>query len=368
MTVADIEQIMEEWAPSWAAMERDNVGLQLGRRNQSVSKIMVALELTDGVVDEAIRKKINLLLTHHPPFFRPASSITDSNQTGRQILTLARNEVAVYSAHTNLDFTRKGVSFALAEMLDLKDISFLSPLQGKVSKIVVFVPPPHAEQLTQEMAKAGAGVIGEYELCSFRSEGTGTFKGSSKSNPFVGKQRTFERLNEVKLEMVAPTASVPAVIRALKRVHPYEEVAYDVYPTETPSANFGMGALGDLEREMTLQSFLRKCKHVLEAESVRYTGNEQKKVRKVAVCGGAGSDLLENAVRSDADVFVTADVRYHTFHAAQGRIALVDAGHWETEHGILNPVRARLKAAAERLNQKVSVIVSQTSTNPVHSI
>ncbi len=329
---------------------------------------MIALEVTDGVVDEAIRKKIDLLLTHHPPFFHPPSSITDSTQTGKQILVLARNQVAVYSAHTNLDATRQGVSVNLAGLLGLKNIRFLSPLEGKLSKLVVFVPQTHVDRIALEMANAGAGVIGDYEICSFRTEGTGTFKGSSTSNPYVGGKDSLERVHEVRLEMIMPAAKVAGIVRTLKRVHPYEEVAYEVYPTETPSANFGMGAVGELDRETTLQSFLQKCKQTLEARSIRYTGEARQKVGKVAVCGGSGSELLETAIREKADVFVTADVRYHTFQAAHDRIALVDAGHWETEHGILNSVRARLKAAAGRLNQKVSVIVSQTSTNPVRSI
>ena len=368
MTVADVERIMQEWAPSWAAMEKDNVGLQLGQRKQRVSKIMIALEITDTIVAEAIKKKIDLVLTHHPPFFHPAASITDSDQAGKNILALARTQIAIYAAHTNLDFTRHGVSFVLADMLGLDNVRFLSPLKGTLSKIVVFVPSSHVEQVAQEMSNAGAGIIGNYDSCSFRVEGTGTFHGGDDSHPSLGKRGTFERVNEVRLEMVVPSAGMSSVVKALKQSHPYEEVAFDIYPTETPNANFGMGAIGTLDRELTLQSFLRKCKQALSAQSLRFTGDRRAKVKTVAVCGGSGSDLLEAAIHGEADIFVTADVRYHTFHSARGRIALVDAGHWETEHGILNPMRARLRNAAERMNQKVSIIVAQTSTNPVQSI
>lgn len=368
MTVFDVQRIMEEWAPTWTAWERDNVGLQLGHREQQVSRIMIALEITDGIVDEAIKKKIDLILTHHPPLFHALSSVTDADKTGKNILELARNEIAVYSAHTNLDFARNGVSFALAEMLGLQHIEFLSPLEAKLSKIVVFVPSTHVEQVAEEMFNSGAGTIGDYDSCSFRVEGMGTFKGTEASHPYVGRKQSLERIKEVRLEIIAPTASLSLVVGAMKRVHPYEEVSYDVYPLSTPSANYGVGAIGTLDHELTLHSFLRGCKQSLRAQSIRYTGNGQQKVRRIAVCGGSGSDLLEKAIRAKADVFVTADVRYHSFHEAIGRVALVDAGHWETEHCILEPVRRRLKDAARRLNQKVSITLAQTSTNPIQSI
>ena len=368
MTVSDVEHIMEEWAPLWTALDRDNVGLQFGRRNRRVSRIMIALEITGMVVQEAAQKRIDLIVTHHPPLFHPLSSLTDTDQIGRNILALVEKNVAVYSAHTNLDFTRDGVSFTLAKILGLQDIRFLSPLDGTLSKIVVFVPPTHVEKTAKVMSECGAGVIGEYEDCSFRVEGTGTFKGSRASQPYLGNRQSFEHVNETRLEMVAPTSYVPRIVQAIKRVHPYEEVAYDVYPLNSPNVNYGMGAFGKLDHEVTLQTFLQRCKRRLSARSIRFTGNKHGTIKTVAVCGGSGSDLLEKAVQAKADAFVTADVRYHTFHAAHERIALIDAGHWETEHCILEPVRTRLTEATRRLGQRVSIMVAQTSTNPVKSI
>lgn len=368
MTVSDIERIMEDWAPLWTAWDRDHVGLQLGRRNQRVSKVMVALEVTDGIVEEAIRRKIDLLVTHHPPFFHPVTSVIDADQTGNHILTLAQHNIAVYSSHTNLDSARGGVSFALARALGIRNARMLQPLEGKLSKIIVFAPATHVEQIAARMSANGAGTIGDYEACSFRTEGIGTFKGTADSRPFLGKKASYEHAKEVRLEMVTPSARVADVVQGIKEVHPYEEVAYDVYPVATPSVNFGMGAIGSLARETTLRAFLRTCKRSLGAAALRYTGTDRQNVRTVAVCGGSGSDLLGAAVRAGADVFVTADVRYHTFHAAQGRIALVDAGHWETEHCVLEPVRKRLLEATQRLNQRVFITLAHTSTNPVQSI
>ncbi len=368
MTVADIEKVMEGWAPVWTAWNHDNVGLQLGERARRVSKILLALEITDGVVREAIRKKIDLIVTHHPPLFHPLSSLTDATPSGRNLLALTQRNIAVYSAHTNLDAARDGVSFALARLLGLREVTFLAPLKDTLVKIVVFVPSSHAERVSREMSAAGAGIIGQYDSCSFRVRGQGTFRGGAQSNPRAGKRGVLETVDETRLEMIAPKAEVDRIVRAVKNVHPYEEVAYDILPVSTPSANFGMGAIGHLDRAVPLSSFLRTTKRVLHAERIRYVGTPRTNIRTVAVCGGSGSELLDTAIRAGADAFVTADVRYHAFHDAVGRIALVDAGHYETEHGILEPLRQKLNEAARQSNQKVSVALTQSLTNPIRSI
>ncbi len=368
MTVGDIERVMERWAPAWTAWDRDNVGLQMGERARQVSKILLALEITDGVVKEAIKKKIDLIVTHHPPLFRPLASLTDSTQTGKNLLALARRNIAVFSAHTNLDSARDGVSFALARSLGLREVRFLAPLENTHVKIVVFVPSSHVERLTAAMAEAGAGIIGQYDSCSFRTPGTGTFRGGPQTNPYSGKRGTVETVEETRLEMIAPKTGVGPIVRAIRNVHPYEEVAYDVIPVNTPSANFGMGALGRLGRTVSLASFLRHAKRVLRAERLRYAGDPRMRVGTVAVCGGSGSELIDIAIHAGADMFLTADVRYHTFHAAVGRIALVDAGHWETEHGVLEPLREKLGEAARQSGHKVSVVLTQSVTNPIRTI
>ncbi|HTP14194.1 MAG TPA: Nif3-like dinuclear metal center hexameric protein [Bacteroidota bacterium] len=368
MTVGDIERVVEQWAPAWTAWERDNVGLQIGERTRQVNKILLALELTDGVVREAVKKKIDLIVTHHPPLFRPLASLTDSTQTGKNLLALARQNIAVYSAHTNLDAARDGVSFALARTLGLLDVGFLAPLENSLVKIVVFVPSSHVERLSAEMAEAGAGIIGRYDSCSFRTRGTGTFRGGPQTNPWSGKRGVLETVDETRLEMIAPKARVDAILLSIRRVHPYEEVAYDVIPVSTPNSNYGMGALGHLGQPVSLSSFLRSAKRALHAERLRFVGDPRMNIKIVAVCGGSGSDLVDRAIRAGADVFITADVRYHTFHAAAGRIALVDAGHWETEHGVLEPLQRKLAEAVRRSKHKVSIVLAQSLTNPIRSI
>jgi hypothetical protein len=218
------------------------------------------------------------------------------------------------------------------------------------------------------MTQAGAGVIGKYSSCSFGSNGTGSFYGSPASNPFLGKRRKLEFVEETRLEMIAPRGVLSGIIAALKAVHPYEEPAYDIYFIENTNPNFGMGALGRLPKPQPLNYFLKSLKRILRVEALRYSGSLTHKIQTIAVCGGAGSDLLPDAVTAKADVLITADVRYHTFQKATGTIALVDAGHWETEHVILKPIAARLKSAAREAHEPLTVFITKHKTNPIKII
>jgi dinuclear metal center YbgI/SA1388 family protein len=366
MRIADIEQIIEAWAPRWTAWERDNVGLQVGDQRRDVSRILVALDITDRVVDEARTKRAGLIVSHHPLLFRPPSSVTASNEIGRIVLKLAESKIAAYAAHTNLDNAKHGVNFVLAKSLGLKNIRFLAPLGEALAKIVVFVPHDAVDRVADALSSSGAGVIGEYSSCSFRTDGKGTFRGSRTSKPSVGKAGVLEKVDEVRLEMLVPRANIVAAVAALKTVHPYEEIAYDVYPLSNENPNFGMGAVGELATGVSLRSFLDRAKKTLSAEALRYSGDPKRTIKRVAVCGGSGSELLSAAIATQADVFITADVRYHTFHAAEGRIALVDAGHWETEHLILEPLAEYIRREAAKRKNRLSVSVTRYSTNPTH--
>ncbi len=367
MKVSEIEQFFESWAPRWTAWERDNVGLQVGHRSQIVRRVLVALDVTDEIVREAIQKKCELIISHHPLLFRPPKSISDSDSVGALALSLAENGIALYSVHTNLDAATDGVSFALANAVGVQNPRFLAPLQETLTKLAVFVPAEHVDRVAAAMEQAGAGVIGEYESCSFRVEGTGTFRGSNRAHPFSGKPMEFEEVREIRLEMIVPRARIDAVVDAIKSVHPYEEVAYDVYALQNPNPNFGMGVIGDLKRPVPLRSFLNRLKKAVRAESVRYTGSLTQQIGRVAVCGGSGSELLDHAIKSGADAFVTADVKYHPFQSAAGRIVLIDAGHWETEQIVLPVIAGRLRAWAKSRDKMFSVSVTQLVTNPIHS-
>lgn len=367
MELEDIERCFEAWAPRWTAWERDNVGLQVGRRSRKISKILVALDMTPEVLEEAAAMKAELIVTHHPLLFRPPSSVSDSDPTGAMILSLAEKRIALFSAHTNLDAASGGVSFALAQALGVDKPRFLTPLKDTLVKIAVFVPEQHAEVVAAAMAENGAGIIGEYQECSFRVSGIGTFHGSEHSTPTVGKPQQLEKVSEVRVEMVVPRSRISAVVAAMKSVHPYEEVAYDLYMLENGNPNFGMGAVGTIAKQQTVRSFLGLVKKTLHAESLKYTGSLNQTVKRIAVCGGSGSELLEDAIRAKADVFVTADVRYHGFQSARGRIALIDAGHYETERVVLPAIAERLRSIAKSRHEKLVVTITKQSTNPIHS-
>lgn len=368
MVIADLIQSFEEWAPRWAAWEKDNVGLQIGSDQGRATKVLVTLDVTQHTVTEAVARKAELIISHHPLLFRPPSSITSHDAVGKLVWQLAKHGISLFSAHTNLDFARHGVSTTLAEILGLHNIRFLTPLKDSLAKIVVFVPEGHMTRVLHAMAQAGAGIIGEYSLCSFESKGRGSFLGSATSNPSIGKRETLESVDETRLEMISPRARIPAVVAAMKAVHPYDEVAYDVYNLENTNPNFGMGAVGELPKPQPLGRFLKDIKRLLGCRALRFTGSPAMKIRTVAVCGGAGSDLVTDALDARADAFVTADVRYHTFARAAGAIALIDAGHWETEHIILERMATRIREAGKAAHSPLSVFVSKTSVNPVRTM
>ena len=368
LRVTNIVQMFEDWAPKWTAWEKDNVGLQVGNKQNKVTKVLVTLDVTSQIVNEAIAQKADLIVSHHPLLFRPTSAVVANDPIGELILQLAEHKIALFSAHTNLDYAQGGVSFTLAQRLGLKDIRFLTPLKNSLAKIVAFVPDGHLEQVINAMTQAGAGVIGKYSSCSFGTKGTGSFYGSPASNPFIGKSGKLEFVGETRLEMVAPRAILSGVVAALKAVHPYEEPAYDIYFIENTNPNFGMGALGKLPKTQPLGLFLKSLKRILGIGALRYTGSLTQKIQNIAVCGGAGSDLLPDAITAGADVLITADVRYHAFQKAQGSIALIDAGHWETEHVVLKPIAARLRSAARAAHEPLTVFISKYKTNPIKVI
>jgi dinuclear metal center YbgI/SA1388 family protein len=365
VTVRDIQELMESWAPLDIAWERDNAGLQTGDPGAGVRGILVALDVTESIVKEALRRGANLIVSHHPLLFRPLRSVTAGTSQERCLGELLRKRVALYSAHTNLDFTRGGTSFALAEALGVATEGFLRTPFRLQSKIVTYVPPSHADAVASAMAAAGAGVIGEYESCSFRGEGQGTFRGGAGSHPAVGRKGNLEHAQEIRLEMVAPRRGVESVVRAMTGAHPYEEIAYDVYPLENASREYGMGAVGTLRRKVPLRTFLATVRRTLNTPALRWSGEPRTPVRRVALCGGSGSDLLGDAIASGAEAFVTADVRYHTYQEAEGRIALVDAGHFETEIPVVAAIVERLRRETLRRGERIPVRAASGSTNPV---
>jgi len=357
--------LLEDWAPPGAAWEKDNVGLQVGSRRDKLKNILLCLEVDEEVLKEAIKKKCNLIFSHHPLIFKPIKKLDlQKDKQSNLIAGLIKNNISLYSAHTNLDFTRDGVSFELARILKLKNISFLQNEEGNQFKVVVFVPSENLESFSESLFETGAGIIGNYEKCSFRLNGEGTFKGNEKSNPSVGKKGELEKVKEVRLELIADAWKLNHLISAVKKYHPYEEPAYDIYPLKNRNANYGAGAVGYLEYEMSEKEFLKHTVSSLKTGRLKYCSGSGKKIKKVAVCGGSGSDLTDAALNSGADAFITADIKYHTYHDARGKILLVDAGHYETEIGSLNAVKRKIEKFLMD-KETIKVYKYSGSTNPV---
>lgn len=340
MTVAEFVAALDRWCPFGLAYDWDNVGLNVGDPAAVVTGGIVALDLTHGVLDEAREAGANVVVTHHPLVFKPLKAVTAGAGPAGLAYRCARDGIAHIALHTNLDVVPDGVSHALATRLGLEDIALLAPRDGTTVKLVTFVPPTHAEAVRQALSHAGAGRIGAYRDCSFLSPGTGTFRPDDGASPFTGTPAgVLERADEVRLEVEVTRALVPGAVRALLGAHPYEQVAYDLVPVEQPSATYGLGAIGQLPAALGADAFLAHVCEALGEPAVRvcgHSGRGARTIRTVAVCGGAGSDLIGAAQRAGADAYVTADVTYHRFFDAldaHGRapMLVVDVQHDASE-------------------------------------
>lgn len=367
MTIKETIKFIENWAPKEAAWAKDNPGLQVGSPDAEVKNIFLCLELSGQALKEAIKKKCNFVFTHHPLIFNPIKRIDLTNdKTSALISQIIKNDLTLYSAHTNLDFTKDGVSFQLAHTLKLQNIRFLEQSESNQMKLVVFVPADKADDVASAVFNAGGGVIGEYENCSFRMLGTGTFRGSEKSDPAIGEAGKFETVNETRIEFLLNKWDAKKVISAMIKVHPYEEPAYDLQPVDNKNTNFGFGAIGDLPKPLDEHEFLKHVKTSLNAQNLRFTKGKTKKIKSVALCGGSGSEMLHSAIAGGADAFVTADVKYHAFQDAEDKILLIDAGHYETEFPVLKEVKKRLEEFLKSNGNNNKVYIYSGSTNPIN--
>jgi len=364
MTCGEIIKYIESWAPKEIAWSKDNVGLQVGSAERKVKNIFLSLDLNMKVLNEAITKNCNLIINHHPLLFNPIRKIDiDKDPISLILEKIIKHDVTLYSAHTNLDFTKDGVSFELAKTLKLKNIRFLTNLKSIQYKLIIFVPDSHLEIVANTIFKDGGGIIGEYSNCSFRTSGEGTFKGSEKASPSLGKKLSFEIVNEVKLEVIIDSWKLGKIISEVKKVHPYEEIAYDVYPLNNENSNYGMGAVGEIDKPMEMDEFLVHVAKCLKIKNFRHTKGNRKKIKTVAVCGGSGSELIPDAIKVGADSFITADIKYHTFLDNEERLCLIDAGHYETEILVLKELNKRLSDVT--IGKKIKVYKYNSSTNPV---
>jgi dinuclear metal center YbgI/SA1388 family protein len=361
----EIISLFETLAPKELAEEGDKIGLQIGRLNQKIEKVMVTLDVLEEVVDEAVEKGVKLIIAHHPPLFRSLKAIRTDTVQGRMIEKLIKNDIAVYAAHTNLDVAKGGVNDLLAEALELRDTKVLLPTyQEKLKKLAVFVPEEDEEKVRKALGEAGAGHIGNYSHCSFSHKGTGRFLPGEGSEPHIGEKGNLEKVHEVKIETIYPAKAEKKVLQAMLKSHPYEEVAYDIVPLDNKGETLGLGRVGKLDSEMSLEDFASFLKAKLEVENVRVTGNLAHTVKKVAVLGGDGNKFIHSAKFSGADVFVTGDLYYHTAHDAMMLgLNVLDAGH-HIEKVMKAGVARWMSDKSKEKGLDVEYLISETKTDP----
>lgn len=358
-----ITSLIEKLAPRKLAEEWDNVGLLVGNPAGEISAVLLALDVTPEVVREAVTVGANLIISHHPLVFRPLKNIREDNPQGQLISNIIRNGIHVYCAHTNLDNAGEGVNQILARKLGLNDIQVLNPDKPeKIYKLVVFIPDTHVDLVRDAITAAGAGWIGNYSDCTFSTHGTGTFKASDNCKPFIGKPGVLEKASEIKLETVVKENQIDRVVRAMLKAHPYEEVAYDVYPLVNDAGRLGMGRIGRLEKPLVFREFMDMVKAFLNVPVLRYGGDSEVTVKKIAVCGGSGASFIHKAVFAGADVLVTGDLKYHEAQDALSLgLAFVDAGHYATEVPVIAALENYLKKNLVLEGISVPVFVSGSS-------
>ena len=347
------------------AEDWDNVGLQVGDPGAPLARVMVALDPSLGAVQAASDAGAQALVTHHPLLFRPIKRLTPDDAVGQVLWTAVRSGVSVISAHTNLDCAEDGLNSWLARQLDVQTTVPLQPVTGEYLKLVVFVPAGHESQVAEALFAGGAGKIGAYDQCSFRSRGEGTFRPGAESNPFVGEPGKLEQVEEIRLETIVPQRKLARVLEKLLKVHPYEDVAYDLFPLQNQVPGAGLGRIGKLEDATTLAAFAAKVKDALGCDCLRLVGDHDLPVHKVALCGGAGASLLHTAHRQGADVLVTGDVKYHEARQAEELgIGLIDAGHFATEKLMIDLVADALRNAAGKRHWEIEFVTYTGEQDP----
>ena len=329
--IKEVIQLLQNLAPLSYQESYDNSGLQTGNPDDEVTGVLLTLDCTPAVIQEAIANKCNLVIAHHPVIFKPLKRLTGSNDVERIIIEAIRHQVAIYACHTNLDNVLFGVNNRIADKLGLIKKKILAPKSHDLIKLVTFAPLTNTTALLEALYAAGAGQIGHYKNCSFQTEGTGTFTPTAAAKPYIGELEKPENVRENRLEVILPGHLKNQVVAALIAAHPYEEVAYDLYRLENVNQEAGAGMLGELPEPMPDTEFISYLKEKMGLKLVRHTDLLAKPICKVAVCGGAGSFLIPDALKHQADVYITADLKYHDFFAAENKIVLADIGHYESE-------------------------------------
>ena len=362
MKIQEITNYLQEIAPLNYQEEYDNSGLIVGDKNTFVTGVLITLDCTEAIIDEALATSSNLIIAHHPIIFKGLKKLNGSNYIERVVIKAIQNNIAIYAIHTNLDNILTGVNSKIAERLGVKDLKILAPKKDVLRQLVVYCPTSDSDKLKTTLFNAGAGDVGSYKECSFTSSGTGTFMPDIGSNPYVGKvgERSLEK--EERIEVIFPKYKQESIISAMKNAHPYEEVAYQIYILDNLYQDIGSGIFGQLSKPMDALAFLNILKNNMQTDCVRYSRLLQKKIKTVAICGGSGSFLLSIAKRVGADIFITSDVRYHEFFDAENKLIIADIGHYESEHFTKELIYDLLT----KKFTKFAVQLSKVNTNPIN--
>ncbi|WP_298138180.1 Nif3-like dinuclear metal center hexameric protein, partial [Flavobacterium sp.] len=343
MKIKEILTILEEMAPLAYAEDFDNVGLLVGNQNDEATGILVCHDALENVIDEAIAKKCNLVVCFHPILFSGLKKITGKNYVERSVLKAIKNDIAIYAVHTALDNHQNGVNKIFCDALGLKNTKILVPKQNFIQKLVTYTVPENVEKVRNALFNAGAGKIGNYEDCSFNSQGIGTYMGNENSNPEIGERFEFVEAQEIKIEVTFEKHLQNKILKALFSNHVYEEVAYEIYDLQNSHQNIGLGMIGELENPMSETDFLKFVKNTMQCGGIRHSELLGTQVQKVAVLGGSGSFAIKNAIQANVDVFLTSDLKYHNFYEAENQIVLADIGHFESERYTKNYIVDFLK-------------------------
>lgn len=362
MKIKEMIRPLEEMAPPGLQETYDNSGLLIGSPDDDIHGVLISLDLTENVLEEATKKNCNLIITHHPIIFSGLKRINGKNATERIVNKSIKNNIAVYAIHTNLDNADTGINKILCDKLGLKNCRVLAPKKDLLRKLVTFCPVDHADKVRQAMFDAGAGSIGHYDNCSFNISGTGSFKGSSDSNPFVGEKGNLHFENEIRIETIYPVYREESVVQALLKAHPYEEVAYDLFKLENKFNRTGAGMIGELQEKATEINFLKFVKSVTGTGCIRHSAFTGNPIHKVAVCGGSGSFLIKDAMNASADIFITGDVKYHDFFEAESKMLIADIGHFESEQF----AKELIYNVLNKNFPTFAVLISENNTNSVN--
>jgi len=362
MLVQDVIAYLEQVAPLAYQENYDNAGLVVGTAETPVTGVLVCLDVTEAVLQEAVDRRCNLVVSHHPIVFQPLKRLTGQNHVEICVIQAIKQDLAVYAMHTNLDHVAHGVNHEIAHTLGLHDLSLVCPKPNVLSQLTTFVPRADLESVLHALHHAGAGRIGNYTHCSFVTTGTGAFQPSAEAHPYIGAPHQAENVQEERVEVIFPTHLEKSILNALKEAHPYEEVAYYTHPISNTDAQVGAGMIGMLPDALDSKAFLHHLKAKMHLACIRHTALIDRPIRRVAVCGGAGSHLLQAALGQKADALVTADVRYHDFFAVEGRLLLADIGHYESEIGTKKLIYALLSEKFPNL----AITTCSTVSNPIY--